>query len=92
MLIPRSEMDYQYFTITPPLPSFLTLDPFTGIIEGSSLESIEPTRFVIQGESMNAVVNTVLVIAIYEEASQTNSTVVGGLLKGVHSTLQVIQA
>lgn len=88
LLIPKSETDYLFFTINPELPSFLSFDSYTGRIEGKSLQCLESTHFIIQGVSAISVVNTGLTISI---SNAENTTVVGGLLDGVHARLSVIE-
>ena len=87
-LVPKSQTDYLFYTISPSLPPYLSLDPYTGIISGTTLKGIEKTKFVIQGVSIYSAVNTALTITITE---MENTTVVGGMLDGVHARIKVTE-
>ena len=54
---------YKHFIINPELPSFMTLDPLTGVIRGSDLQSHQATSYTISGRALTG------------ETVQTNVTI-----------------
>ena len=85
-LVPHSQTNYLFYSISPPLPSFLQFDRYTGIIHGTCIQPTSSNRFVIQGENSMTVVNTVLHISVQGPA---NTTVIGGTIEGRHATVTV---
>lgn len=44
---------YKHFTVTPALPSFLTMDPLSGVIRGKHLSLLEPTAYNVTAQKLD---------------------------------------
>lgn len=85
-LVPRSQTDYYLFSVTPAFPSFLRLDPASGVISGAAFSPLPRTQFTIPGHTTVSVVNKVLWLEFVKEV---NGTTTGGVVECNHGVVEV---
>lgn len=87
-LIPKSQTDYYFFSITPPLPEFLQFEASTGVIRGAVLSPLPMTTFVIHGQTTTSVVNKELTL---EFVKSVNGTAAGGEVQCDQGSIKVVK-